>query len=707
MTTPQRYTVTAALPYANGPLHIGHMAGAYLPADTFVRYLRLRRRDVIFVCGSDEHGAAITLRARKEGTTPREIVDKYHVALRDAFQRFGIAFDIYHRTSEPIHHQTSQEIFSRLYAQGEFVEKTTEQYFDESFQQFLADRYITGTCPRCGNEHAYGDQCEKCGTSLSPTDLINPRSILSGAEPVLRQTKHWYLPLDKYQPWVEKWLLEGKEGLWKNNVYGQCKSWLQAGLQPRAMTRDLDWGVDVPLDDAAGKKLYVWLDAPIGYISATRQLFQELATGEQSFSTPQRHFENPQAEDWKRYWQDENSHLIHFIGKDNIVFHCIIFPCILHAHGEYILPENVPANEFLNLEGDKLSTSRNWAVWLHEYMDDFPGKEDVLRYVLLSIAPEQKDSEFTWKDFQARNNGELANILGNLVNRMKLLHKFYGGLVPQPEALEQDQLAMDTRAQIRVQTGLIAEFIERYRFRDALAEYINLARVANKYLTDEEPWKKWDSDPGRVSRVLYVCVQIIAALGVLGKIFLPHSAARILGMLNLPQDADWDFLHRDELVSPGQPTQGPEPLFPRIEDAVIQTQLEKLEANRKAREAAAETGTATVVQPQKEAVSFDDFQQMDLRVGTILEAAKVKGADKLLQFKVDTGIDLRTIVSGVAAHFEPESLIGKQVTVLVNLAPRKIRGVESQGMILYAEDSEGRLHIVGPEYPVMKGSVIK
>ncbi|MEZ4685289.1 MAG: methionine--tRNA ligase [Bacteroidia bacterium] len=693
MSLPKRYTVTAALPYANGPLHIGHIAGAYLPADTWVRYLRLRGRDVAFICGSDEHGAAITLRAKKEGTTPRAIVDKYHAINKKAFADFGIDFDIYHRTSEPIHYKTSQEIFLNLYNKGEFIEETSEQYFDEEFQQFLADRYITGTCPNCGNENAYGDQCEKCGTSLSPLELINPVSTLSGKTPVLKTTKHWYLPLDKYQPWLEAWL-GTKKGDWKKNVYGQCTSWLKAGLHPRAMTRDLDWGVPVPLPEAEGKVLYVWLDAPIGYISATKEWAQQ--TGK----------------DWELYWKEQdnpedNSRLIHFVGKDNIVFHCIIFPAILHANGEYLVPDNVPANEFLNLEGDKLSTSRNWAVWLHEYMEDFPEKQDVLRYVLLSIAPETKDSEFTWKDFQDRNNNELANILGNLVNRLKLLHKYYGGLVPEPTGIEEDEAAMAVFTELHQHIDEIEKNLEAFRFRDALASYMNIARLGNKYLTDTEPWKLWKTDAQAVGRILYITVQVVAALGVLGQIFLPNAAKKILEFLNMDKFGknDWEALSQQGLVDAGTPTKQPEPLFPRFEDEIIDAQIAKLEANKAAKAAGATP--AAKLEPAKGEMTFDDFLKLDIRIGTIKEAAKVPKADKLLQFTVDTGLDQRTVVSGVAEHFKPEELLGKQVVLLANLAPRKIRGVESQGMILFAEDPDGKLHLINPEYGIPEGCVVR
>ncbi|MEM6262068.1 MAG: methionine--tRNA ligase [Bacteroidota bacterium] len=688
----KRYTVTAALPYANGPLHIGHIAGAYLPADIFVRYLRLRGREVAFICGSDEHGAAITLRAKKEGITPRDIIDKYHPLNQHTFERFGISFDIYHRTSESIHHETAQDFFKVLHEKGEFVEKESEQYFDVEQQQFLADRYIQGTCPVCSFENAYGDQCENCGTTLSPTELINPRSTISGSTPELRSTRHWYLPLDKYQPWLEEWLLAGKKDTWKNNVYGQCKSWLQGGLQPRSMTRDLDWGVDVPLPEAEGKKLYVWLDAPIGYISATKAWAEE------------------NGKDWTKYWKyqehsKDDSCLIHFIGKDNIVFHCIIFPSILHAYGDYILPENVPAFEFLNLEGQKMSTSRDWAVWLHEYLDDFPGKEDVLRYVLLSIAPENKDSDFTWKDFQARNNNELANILGNLVNRMKLVQKYYDGYVPDAGDLGGNEAVQQVHVEAQQHIQAVADRLEKYNFREALNEFINLARLGNKYLTDEEPWIKWKTDPEATKPVLFTCIQLITQIATLAKIFLPHTAEKIFDMLQVDsKEFDWDQLSKKELIPAGHAIKSPQVLFQKIDDAVIDAQVNRL-AERAAAAEAAQRGPQ--VEPAKDEITFEQFTEMDIRLGTILEASKVKKANKLLQFKVDTGLDTRTIVSGVAEHFSPEELVGKQVVVLTNLKPRKIRGVESQGMILFAEDDQGKLHLVNPEYAVMNGSVVR
>ena len=684
----KRYTVTSALPYANGPLHIGHLAGAYIPADTYVRYLRLRERDVVYVCGSDEHGAAITLRAKREGTTPRAIVDKYHSIIKESFERFGISFDIYHRTSEEIHHHTSQEIFTVLNDKGEFTVKESEQYYDQEFNQFLADRYIKGSCPNCGYDSAYGDQCENCGTSLSPSDLINPISTLSGNKPELRKTKHWYLPLDKYQPWLEEWLLEGKKGEWKNNVYGQCSSWLKAGLQPRSMTRDLDWGVDVPLEEAKGKKLYVWLDAPIGYISATKQWAKD------------------NGKDWEPYWkkqekEEDNARLIHFIGKDNIVFHCIIFPSILHTTEDYILPDNVPANEFLNLEGDKLSTSRNWAVWLHEYLDDFPDKQDTLRYVLTSISPETKDSEFTWKDYQARNNNELVAILGNFVNRVIVLtSKYFEGKTPKDADLRKDKAAKETFDEIDVHIQKLEHNLENFRFREAQSDFINIARLGNKYLTDQEPWKLWKSEPEKVEPILNTCIQLIYKLGVLSRIFLPNTAQNICELLHIKlEDLKWSSLSKDEVIKEGhQIFQGkPTLLFEKIEDEVVEKQIAKLEASK---------AEKLKVAPAKEEIQYDDFQKMDIRIGTILEASKVKKADKLLQFKVDTGLDVRTIVSGVAKFFKPEDLIGKQVPVLVNLKPRKIRGVESQGMLLFAEDSEGILHLVSPSQEIESGSSV-
>lgn len=679
----KRYTITSALPYANGPLHIGHIAGAYLPADTYVRYLRTRGKEVAYVCGSDEHGAAITLRAKKENTTPQAIIDKYHQINKDTFERFGISFDMYHRTSKKIHHKTSQDFFLNLYEKGEFTEKESEQFYDEEFKQFLADRYVTGTCPKCSHPAAYGDQCEKCGTSLNATDLINPISTLSGKPPVLKTTKHWYLPLDKYQPWLEEWLIEGKKGEWKSNVYGQCSSWLKEGLQPRAMTRDLDWGVDVPLPKAEGKKLYVWLDAPIGYISATKDWAKE------------------NDKDWKQYWkkqenEEDDACLIHFIGKDNIVFHCIIFPAILHAHGEYILPENVPANEFLNLEGEKISTSRNWAVWLHEYLDEFPGKEDELRYVLTSIAPETKDSEFTWKDYQARVNNELVAIFGNFVNRAVVLtHKYFEGHLPAAHLQGEDEAVISELAGFPAK---IAESIEKYRFREALAHLMDLARLGNKYLADTEPWKLIKTDEKRTATILNVALQIAANLSILSEPFLPRTAEKIATMLNMDGEK-WDEAGSANILLAGQNIEKPALLFEKIEDKLVEEQVEKLKATEAAKPVVEEVEVA----PQKPEVTFDDFMKMDIRTGTILEAEAVPKSNKLLKFKVDTGVDTRTILSGIAKHYSPEEMIGKQVTVLLNLAPRAIMGVESQGMILMAEDHDGKLRLIQPNEVTQNG----
>ncbi len=685
-TSPKRYTVTAALPYANGPLHIGHIAGAYLPADIFVRYLRLQNKDVVFISGSDEHGVAITLRAKKEGISPREIIDKYHQMNKDTFQRFGIDFDMYHRTSELIHHETSQEFFTDLYNKGEFIEQTSEQYYDEEYDQFLADRYIIGTCPNCGFENAYGDQCENCGTSLSPNELINPKSTLSGKEPELRETKHWYLPLDKYQPWLEKWLIEGKKGQWKTNVYGQCSSWLKAGLQPRAMTRDLDWGVDVPLPDTEGKKLYVWLDAPIGYVSATKQWALD------------------NDKDWEPYWKkqenpDDNTHLIHFIGKDNIVFHCIIFPSILHAQGEYVLPENVPANEFLNLEGNKLSTSRNWAVWLHEYLDDFPDKQDVLRYALCTMLPETKDSEFTWKDFQARNNNELVAILGNFVNRtLVLTHKYFGGKVPPMGNLQGIDKAL--LQQIPDFPEKVGEAISHFKFREAVALMIDMARAGNKYLADSEPWKAIKTDEERVKSILYTALQLTGSLVTVIRPFLPFTSDKLAKMLNMEVQS-WDQAKAQENLPEGHEIGKASLLFEKIEDNVVDAQVEKLLQARKANEA-----TTKGVEPAKEEIKFDDFSKIDMRVGTIVSAEKMKKSDKLLKLKIDTGLDQRTVLSGIAKHYAPEEIVGKQICILVNLAPRKMMGIPSEGMILMAENQEGKLVFLQPSEQIDNGSTI-
>ena len=683
----KRFTVTSALPYANGPLHIGHLAGAYLPADIFVRYLRLKKKDVVYICGSDEHGAAITIKAKKEDTTPQAIIDKYHNQIKESFEEFGIAFDMYHRTSSAIHHDLSQEFFLNLYEKDEFVEQYSEQYYDEDFDQFLADRYITGTCPNCGNERAYGDQCENCGTSLNPTDLINPVSTLSGKPPVLRPTKHWYLPLDKYQPWLESWI-DTKEGEWKVNVFGQCRSWLKSGLQPRSMTRDLDWGIDVPLDEAKGKKLYVWMDAPIGYISATKQWAID------------------KGKDWKVYWKKQeneadDSCLIHFIGKDNIVFHCIIFPSILHAHGEYILPQNVPANEFLNLEGEKLSTSRNHAVWLHEYLEEFPGKQDELRYVLTSILPETSDSEFTWKDYQARVNNELVAILGNFVNRvMILMHKFYEGKVETAtgEIVLTDNLLS---AQIGEYYNELDQNLEHYKFRQALQNVMDIARLGNKYLTDKEPWKSIKTNPGDAKEALHNCLFIIANLATCLQPFLPGTATKIFGMLNYSLDGvsfgDAVKFENGHQLNPAAL------LFEKVEDEVVDVQIQKLLDKKQA----AIVATKTPIVPAKENISYESFAAMDIRTCTILTAEKVAKTKKLLKLTIDTGIDQRTVVSGIAEFYEPEAIIGKQVSILVNLEPREIKGILSQGMILMAEDSEGKLSFVAPVDPFHNGSVIR
>ena len=683
----KRYTITSALPYANGPLHIGHLAGAYIPGDIFVRFLRLNNKDVVYVCGSDEHGAAITIKAKKEGVTPREIIDKYNQQIKQSFADFGISFDIYHRTSEQIHHELSQEFFLNLYEKGEFIEKFSEQYYDEEFHQFLADRYITGTCPHCQSEGAYGDQCEKCGTSLSPTDLINPKSTLSGKTPILKETKHWYLPLDKYQPWLEKWLIEGKKDVLKSNVFGQCQSWLKSGLQPRSMTRDLDWGVDVPLEEAVGKKLYVWLDAPIGYISATKQWAID------------------NGKNWEDYWKKQtdpadDSTLIHFIGKDNIVFHCIIFPAILHAHGEYILPDNVPANEFLNLEGDKLSTSRNHAVWLHEYLEEFPGKQDELRYVLTSILPETSDSEFTWKDFQARVNNELVAILGNFVNRVMVLsHKYFEGKVLKGTDYNETDLAVFD--ELSKYPALIEQSVSQYRFREALGHFMNAARLGNKYLADEEPWKVVKTDEERVKTVLNVATQIVANLAILAQPFLPKTAKELFDMLKL-EEQGWDKAGIANLITENHILGEAQLLFEKITDEQVEFQLQKL-AVAKANNSKAAVSAA----PAKANISFDDFMKLDIRVGTILEAEKVPKTKKLLKLKIDTGIDQRTVVSGIAEFFAPEDIVGKQVSILVNLEPREIKGIQSQGMILMAEDGDGRLDFVSPKTQIAPGSVVR
>ena len=672
----KRYTVTTALPYANGPVHIGHLAGVYVPADIYVRYLRLRHKDVIFIGGSDEHGVPITLKARNEGVTPQQVVDRYHNIIKESFKKFGISYDIYSRTSSQIHHETAAEFFKTLYDKGEFVEKISKQYFDEAESQFLADRYIIGTCPKCEYEAAYGDQCENCGSSLSPEELINPRSVISGNKPILKETIHWYLPLDKYENWLKQWILEEHKE-WKPNVYGQCKSWLDAGLFPRAVTRDLDWGVKVPLHEAENKVLYVWFDAPIGYISATKEL----------------------RPDWEKYWKDAETKLVHFIGKDNIVFHCIIFPSMLKQEGSYILPENVPANEFLNLEGDKISTSRNWAVWLHEYLEDFPNKQDVLRYVLCANAPETKDSDFTWKDFQARNNNELVAILGNFINRaLVLTHKYYDGKIPVPSEITDKE--KEIREEILKIKSDLEKNIENYKFREALKDFMQISRIGNKYLADTEPWKLIKTDSERVKTIMYYSLQLCAISVVLGEIFLPFSMEKLRNMLNM-EKTDWEDVLKFDLLKPEHKINQAELLFEIIDDAKIEEQLNKLAKTKEMNESSAKT-----VSPQKEEITYDDFVKQDIRVATILEAEKVPKADKLLKLLVDTGIDKRTIVSGIAEYYKPEEIIGKQVCVLVNLAPRKLRGIESAGMILMATDKDGSLKFVSPENLTANGSVI-
>lgn len=673
----KRTLITSALPYANGPVHIGHLAGVYVPADIYARYLRLKGEEVVFVGGSDEHGVPITLKAKNEGITPQDVVDKYHAMIKDSFARLGISFDVYSRTSAPIHYETASEFFKKLYDTGKFTEKTSEQYFDEENQQFLADRYIVGTCPKCGFENAYGDQCESCGTSLSPTELINPRSMLSGNTPVLKETRHWYLPLDEYEPWLREWILEGHTE-WKSNVYGQCKSWIDSGLLPRAVTRDLDWGVPVPVDNAEGKVLYVWFDAPIGYISATREL------------TP----------DWEKYWKDPETRMLHFIGKDNIVFHCIIFPVMLKAEGSYILPENVPANEFLNLEGDKISTSRNWAVWLHEYLDEFPGKEDVLKYALTANAPETKDNDFTWKDFQARNNNELVAILGNFVNRaMVLTEKYFNGIVP--ERGQTSQYDEDTLSAIEQIRNEIEKSLDNFRFREAQKNAMDLARLGNKYLADEEPWKVIKTDPERVKTILNVCLQVTANLTIALQPFLPFSMDKLRHFLNL-ENLPWQTMGDKNLMKAGQKLNPSHLLFEKIDDSVIEKQVQKLLDTRKANEMAASTAA-----PAKENITFDQFGAMDIRTGTVLEAERVAKTKKLLKLTIDTGIDQRTVVSGIAEYYTPEEMVGKQVCILVNLEPKPLKGIESKGMILCAQDADGKLVLVSPVDLVKNGSEVK
>ncbi|MEG2099906.1 methionine--tRNA ligase [Flavobacterium sp. FlaQc-28] len=706
---PKRYTITAALPYTNGPIHIGHLAGVYVPADIYSRYLRLQNKDVAFICGSDEHGVAISMKAKKEGVTPQEVIDKYDGIIRKSFADFGISFDNYSRTSAKIHHDTASEFFRTLYDKGDFIEEVTEQLYDAKANQFLADRFVVGTCPKCDNPEAYGDQCEKCGSTLNATDLINPKSTITGETPILKETKHWFLPLDRYSDFLTKWILEGHKNDWKPNVYGQVKSWIDGGLEPRAVTRDLDWGIDVPVEGAEGKKLYVWFDAPIGYISSTK----EWAARE--------------GKDWEPYWKDEETKLVHFIGKDNIVFHCIIFPAMLKAEGSYILPDNVPANEFLNLEGNKLSTSKNWAVWLHEYLEEFPDKQDVLRYALTSNAPETKDNDFTWKDFQARNNNELVAIFGNFINRVVVLtNKYYDGVIPTPnEFSEVDEAVL---AELKAYPAVISSSVERYRFREALGELMNVARLGNKYLADEEPWKVMKDNPERVKTQMYVALQIAAALSVLAEPFLPFTAAKLSKILNLGdlkehfegfskflkeknRDAKdiildktlgWnDITENSDLIPAGHKIGEAELLFAKIEDEEIQKQIDKLEATK-----TANLAESKQPEPQKDLIQFEDFAKMDIRIGTILEAEKMPKANKLLVLKVDTGIDVRTIVSGIAESFSPEEIIGKRVSVLANLAPRALRGVESQGMILMTTNAEGKLVFVNPDADAPNGSTV-
>lgn len=673
----KRYTITSALPYANGPVHIGHLAGVYIPADIYARYLRGQGEDVMFIGGSDEHGVPITIKARREGVSPQDIVDRYHGIIKESFEELGISFDIYSRTSSPDHHKTASEYFKKLYDDGKFVEKSTMQYYDEEARQFLADRYITGTCPHCGNEHAYGDQCEACGTSLNATDLINPKSTLSGNPPVMKETKHWYLPLNEDESWLRQWILEEHRSDWKTNVYGQCKSWIDAGLQPRAVTRDLDWGVKVPIEGVDGKVLYVWFDAPIGYISFTKQL---------------------KGGDWEKWWKSEETKLVHFIGKDNIVFHCIIFPSMLHADGGYILPQNVPANEFLNLEGDKISTSRNWAVWLHEYLKEFPGKQDVLRYTLCSNAPETKDNDFTWKDFQLKNNSELVAILGNFVNRtLVLTHKFYGGKVPAAGPL--GELEQEVVREMAATPEKVGRSIESYRFREALSEMMGLARLGNRYLTETEPWKLIKSDPERTATVMNLSLQICANLAILCEPFLPFTAAKIRRMMNMGDRYRWRDAGSVELLSAGVQMEKAELLFEQIDDAAIAQQVNKLQESKK--QNALNSWSPASVKPT---VEFDDFGRLDIRVGTVLECVKVPKADKLLKFIIEDGMGKRTIVSGIAKYYpEPEKLVGMQVCFIANFAPRKLKGIESQGMILSAEDKDGRLVLVAPSQSVAPG----
>lgn len=686
MSEYKRYLVTSALPYANGPVHIGHLAGVYVPADIYVRYLRMCGKEVFFVGGSDEHGVPITIKARKQGCSPQDIVDKYHKLIKESFEELGISFDIYSRTSSKIHHKTSSEFFEKLYKEGKFIEKESEQYYDEQAHQFLADRYIVGTCPKCGAEGAYGDQCEKCGCTLSPDELINPHSALSGNAPIKKKTKHWYLPLDQYEPWLREWILEGHKE-WKTNVYGQCKSWLDGGLLPRAVSRDLDWGVPVPVEGAEGKVLYVWFDAPIGYISNTIEA---------------------RPDDWEKWWKSEDTKMVHFIGKDNIVFHCIVFPSMLKAYGDgYILPDNVPANEFLNLEGDKISTSRNWAVWLHEYLREMPGKQDMLRYVLCANAPETKDNDFTWKDFQSRCNSELVAIYGNFVNRaIVLTHKYFDGKVPADAA--PDAIDRQTLEQVGVIKARLSDALENYKFREAVKEAMNLARLGNKYLTETEPWKVAKSDMDRCASILRTSLKICVDLAIAFAPFTPFSTDKLLGMLNLPKDVlKWDNLGNHDILTEGHQLEKAELLFAKVEDDVIQAQLDKLAATKQAnlKEAAANAIPAPV-EPQKSECTFEDFDKMDIRTATVLEAERVPKTDKLLKLTIDTGIDKRVIVSGIAQYYTPEEMVGKQISILANLAPRKIRGIESKGMILMARQSDGKMRFITPAERLDNGATI-
>ncbi len=688
MKSPKRYTITAALPYANGPIHIGHLAGAYLPADIYVRYLKEKGKDVVFICGSDEHGVPITLRAKKEGVSPQEIVDKYHQMMEKSFAELGIEFDNFSGTSREIHKATASEFFKDLYDNDKFIEQVSEQLYDAEAKQFLADRFVTGTCPKCGHEEAYGDQCEKCGSSLNATDLINPKSAITGNIPTLKKTRHWFLPLDQYNDWLKEWILKGHQDDWKTNVYGQCKSWIDEGLKPRAVTRDLDWGIPVPVKGGEGKVLYVWFDAPIGYISATKEWAQA------------------HDKDWEPYWKDEDTKLVCFIGKDNIVFHCIVFPVMLKAHGDYILPDNVPANEFLNLEGQKLSTSKNWAVWLHEYLEDFPGKQDVLRYTLTANAPETQDNNFTWEGLQTRNNSELVGIFGNFINRVVvLINKYYQGKVPK--AHQYTEVDQKTLEQLRKSPEIIAQSIEKYRFREAQSEMMKVARLGNKYLADEEPWKLKKTDEERVATIMNLALQIAASLIPLSRPFLPFSAEKLEKMLNLKNKITWEEVAAEsELIPAGHQINKAELLFDKIEDQAIAHQLKKLESSKKENTTASKKETN--LEPQKEEINFEDFTALDLRTGEILEAEKIPKTKKLLKFKVDTGIDQRTIVSGIAEHFNPEELIGKRVSIVANLKPIKLRGVRSEGMILMTENKEGKIVFVNPdEDQVPNGMTIK